>query len=115
MPVEPLERDPVVTIPNDEPPTAPAKPARVGTSALLEEIRSLPEKVAAAVGGAGKGTASGVAEVTFVGEPPPLPEDPPPSPGDAGPDVPPGPKPEPTRLQRGYRFPTGRRRASLPS
>jgi hypothetical protein len=113
MPTEPLERDPVVTVEDEPPPSAPAvKPARVGTAALLDEIRSLPEKVAAAVGGNGKPSTSGTAEVTFVGEPPPEPQAPPPTAQDPSP--PPAINPV-VNERHGYRFPAGRRRASLPS
>jgi hypothetical protein len=69
-----LERDPVTVV--DDP--GPARRQRVGSGDILAAIRALPDAVAARLDGHrpdnGNGDDGGApAEVTFVGDPPPVP------------------------------------------
>jgi hypothetical protein len=66
------EQEPhVVAVASDEPPAPPA--SRGGTTAVLDAIRALPDAVAARLEGrTPAATSGGPAEVTFVGEPPPV-------------------------------------------
>jgi len=74
-----FEREPdTVTVVEDEELGPSRRPTRVGTAALLEAIRALPDAVAERLEGHTGGNEDGehAPEVTFVGDPPPVEADP---------------------------------------
>jgi len=99
------ERTPVTVVEEEaEPPRSPTR-QRVGTSALLDAIRALPDVIAARLeeGGSGRQEdTGGTPEVTFVGDPIP-PEDP------SGEPLEETPPPEPVVHRPKFRHPSKKR------
>jgi hypothetical protein len=108
VPPEPTsdERTPVTVVEEKAPRTA-----RVGTAALLDAIRAIPDAVAERVGSGGSQSSGegGAPEVTFVGEAPAVVEpDEPEAGGSHGADILPAPTPDRPR----FRHPAARRTVS---
>ena len=99
---EPDDDPDVVVVADPEPLPSGAK-KRATTGELLEAIRSIPDQVAAKVGG-GSNPQGGSPEVTFEPEAPPAPEDP-----EADPEDTPAPGPAPVQ-RAAFGFPGRHRR-----
>jgi hypothetical protein len=96
-----------VTVIEDDELNPPRKPStRVGTAALLDAIRGLPDAVAARLQGTAPTDSGGAEEVTFVGDPLPVEDEK----GDPAPAVP--AQPDPATHRPAFRHPSARKHRS---